>query len=167
MSVPSVIAEKGLSSQDNNNTIKNEKVLFERGYYKDISSKEIVPILDKWSKLILDMENSFIFKGNDQKKKEAMAKAHSEIFLYCSNETIEVLAIMQQLAYANTESSIDKHENMFLYSLLVSCIRHDYSGLFLDPLVLLKIKLGDYYANESKLKPFEKKYKEYYRKNIM
>ncbi len=165
------ILEKGIDiavpSKDNRDTIKSQKALFERGYYKDISSKEIVPILDKWSKFILDMENSFISKGNEQKKKEAIAKAHSEIFLYCSNETIKVLAELQQFSYYGEKNVVDKYECMFLYSLLLSCIRHDYSGLFLDPLVVLKIKLKDYNDNEVKLKPFEKKYKKYYRENII
>ncbi len=66
------IVEKGIDkvvpSKDNRDKIKSQKVLFKRGYYKGISSKEIVPILDKCSKLILYMENSFISKGNEQKK---------------------------------------------------------------------------------------------------
>ncbi len=159
--------DKAVPSKDNRDNIKNERVLFERGYYKDISSEKIVEILDKWSKVMFDTKNSFISKGTEQEIAQEMSKAHSEILLYCSNETIEVLALVQQLAYLSQSETINQYENMFLYSLIVSCIRHDYSGLFLNPLTLMKIKLNDFKNYEENFIPFVKKYKEYYRKNIM
>lgn len=148
-------------SKDTKETLKNEEYLFERGYYKDISSKEIADMLGKWSQIIIEPENSVLISGTESKMKKELAKAHTEILMYCSNETIELLSEMQQLAYSQQEGS---HEMVFIYSLLVSNIRYDYSGLFLDPLTLLKIKLADVdLMQQEDWSSLENKYKKYFR----
>lgn len=172
-----MVKHKTISRNTKENN-KQHKELFERKYYKDVATEEIVELLNKWITVIYDTKNSFLSKPfkrceNAEEKKIAIAgqmrNMHTKLLLYCSSVTILLFAkYMQDIydgKYTPECSESNKNENLFVVALIVSNIKFDYSNDFTDPMNILEMKITDIKEKHKYYKQFKKDYREFYRDN--
>ncbi len=155
---------KMAKSKDKTTELDSNRNLFERKYYKDISTDKVVKLLEEWLSYLFDIKA--IENINLKKFNNLMSKT----VLYCSTTTIELLSEFQQFNYKgiNENEPRLKHSNEFLFllSLLISSIKYDFTNEYINPIKLIKIKIKDIKTIENDLNKYEKKYKKYINKMV-
>jgi hypothetical protein len=151
------------------------KELFEKKYYRDIATDEVVSLLNDWLCVIMQPEDCFAVKPKQKESKiltkdtilkRQMIDVQTRMVLYCSGRTISLFSLYMQYAYTQNDKvkgdGKSDQEVVFIVALLISNIRFDYSGDFIDPLDIIRIKIADFEKISKDYKTFRLEYKKYY-----
>jgi hypothetical protein len=124
---------------------KNSKNLQIDNYFRSISGEELKSVLDFWASIIFKLgENNNITVSD-------MRELQQKTFMYGSDKTVKILSKFQQNSYKNNPNN----QKGLIYAALIMCsLKNDFSGIEINPLTILELKLKDFYKNEDELKKY-------------
>ncbi len=119
------------------NSAKNLQI---DNYFRNISGQELKEVFDFWS--------SIIFLLGKQNNLKELPKFTQKTFMYGSVRTVKILSKFQQNAYNKVVDNIKS----LVYSAFIICsLKNDFSGVDINPLTILEIKLTDFTERKDEL----------------
>lgn len=129
---------------------KNAHEIQIESYFKQLGGEQQQKVFSEWTSFITDMENT-TKKYNVENIEEYRKLIHDTI-VYGSNRTVNILSLYNQENYTHPDTVSDK---MLVYmAFLISSLKYDFSGYYVEPLNLLKITLKDFNKNEVTYKKY-------------
>ena len=121
------------------NSAKNLQI---DNYFRNISGQELKEVFDFWS--------SIIFLLGKQNNLKELPKFTQKTFMYGLVRTVKILSKFQQEAYnikydKNSENDISNIKSLIYAACIVCSLKSDFSGVEINPLTILEIKLEDFY----------------------
>lgn len=125
------------------NSAKNLQI---DNYFRNISGQELKEVFDFWS--------SIIFLLGKQNNLKELPKFTQKTFMYGSVRTVKILSKFQQEAYnikydKNSENDISNIKSLIYAACIVCSLKSDFSGVEINPLTILEIKLEDFYERKN------------------
>jgi hypothetical protein len=125
------------------NSAKNLQI---DNYFRNISGQELKEVFDFWS--------SIIFLLGKQNNLKELSKFTQKTFMYGSVRTVKILSKFQQEAYnikydKNSENDISNIKSLIYAACIVCSLKSDFSGVEINPLTILEIKLEDFYERKN------------------
>lgn len=146
--------DQKLKETEKNNT----KEIQREAYYRSQNGDELKKLLEEYTLVIT---NPLLF-GKDKSKKnptEADNKKHvvnimNVLVMYGSKEAISIAGILMQLVYKGNSEDVeieekDKWTQFWLAAKLVSQLKSDYTGVNIDPMDIIKLKITDLYKPDN------------------
>lgn len=146
--------DQKLKETEKNNT----KEIQREAYYRSQNGDELKKLLEEYTLVIT---NPPLFGIDKSKKKPTsldnqahIANIMNLLVMYGSKETISIAGILMQHAY-RTNSEDTEHEDKntwilyWLAAKLVSQLKSDYTGIAIEPIDIIKLKIKDLYTPDS------------------
>lgn len=122
-------------------------------FYRQSNSSNMQDVMKKWMGYASDIKILTDLKGEAGIKK--LTDLSRDTMLYGSEKSIKLMAVMFQQSYSTRgrDSTTDEGLKMWVnMAMIAMSLKADFTGIDVDPLEMLKVRLNDYTENESKLK---------------
>lgn len=121
----------------------NQRQLQQEAFYREVSGEKLEELLREWSGYIVDLTT--ISSMDTDKVRELT----HQVFMYGSKQTIEMYSKYTQFTY-NSEKYEKKYPDQYqllslmIFTSIVTNLKYDFTGYFIDPATFLRIKLTDF-----------------------
>lgn len=122
------------------NEYKSAHQLQIESYFRDISGTKLEDIFAKWTDALIT-ENSFNRFAEEQENVESLIR---NTIMYGSNRTVNLASLYLQFIYTSKESHESDLINIAYLASIISSLKSDFSGYYVEPQLILKIKLTDW-----------------------
>lgn len=121
----------------------NNRNLQQEAYYRQLSGEKIEKLFEKWTNFLVDLRT---IENMDE---DTMYSITSDVFMYGSDETINSFAKYMKSTYRSESIQNELGEDfsafqIYIFSLILSQLKYDFTGFKVNPLTFIKAKINDY-----------------------
>lgn len=124
------------------NEYKSAHQLQIESYFRDISGTKLEDIFAKWTDALITKDSFARFAKNLENVESLMRNT----IMYGSGKTLNLASLYLQFIYngRDKENSGDELRNLAYLASLISSLKLDFSGYYVEPQLILKMKLTDW-----------------------
>lgn len=143
---------------------RHEHDLQTESFFKQKGIEEQRKIFSEWTNFMTNMdETTMKYSSSNPEGLEKLKKLIHDTFMYGSKRTDTLLALYSSNIYLKSDPSyskniskekefFDQQKDVVYFAFIIASLKYDFTDVVIDPLLILKIEIKDYYSYESMYK---------------